>query len=220
MRDIKGLLESVSVDNRGAFERFYNLYYDQVFRFAYYCLGEKEACREVVTDVFFSVWQSRKRLKDIDNIDTYLYISVRNESFRFQARNKDLNRVSLNELLPLMEEEDDGSPEEHLELKEMREMLDKAIDELPEKCRLVFLMSREEGLKTKEIAEILSVQESTGFEPTTLTAYISATSLSKFQIGNETVTIFRCWACQTLTAVCLPNFRVQRYGFLLKLANI
>ena len=41
------------------------------------------------------------------------------------------------------------------------EMLDKAIDELPEKCRLVFLMSREEGLKTKEIAEILSVQEST-----------------------------------------------------------
>ena len=131
------------------------------FRFAYYCLGEKEACREVVTDVFFSVWQSRKRLKDIDNIDTYLYISVRNEAFRFQARNKDLNRVSLNELLPLMEEEDEGSPEEHLELKEMREMLDKAIDELPEKCRLVFLMSREEGLKTKEIAEILSVQEST-----------------------------------------------------------
>ena len=72
VRDIKGLLESVSVDNRGAFERFYNLYYDQVFRFAYYCLGEKEACREVVTDVFFSVWQSRKRLKDIDNIDTKL----------------------------------------------------------------------------------------------------------------------------------------------------
>lgn len=60
----------------------------------------------------------------------------------------------------------------------------------------------------------------TGFEPTTLTAYISATLLSKFQIGNETVTIFRCWVCPTLTAVCLPNFRVQRYGFLLKLANI
>lgn len=42
-QDIKGLLESVSIDHRGAFERFYNLYYDQVFRFAYYCLGEKEA---------------------------------------------------------------------------------------------------------------------------------------------------------------------------------
>ena len=62
--------------------------------------------------------------------------------------------------------------------------------------------------------------ERQGFEPITLTAYISATLLSKFQIGNETVTIFRCWACPTLTAVCLPNFRVQRYGILLKLANI
>ncbi len=39
-------------------------------------------------------------------------------------------------------------------------------------------------------------------------------------LEEETVTIFRCWACPTLTAVCLPNFRVQRYGFLLKLANI
>ncbi len=67
---------------------------------------------------------------------------------------------------------------------------------------------------------LLIEAERQGFEPTTLTAYISATSLSKFQIGNETVTIFRCWACPTLTAVCLPNFRVQRYGFLLKLANI
>ena len=67
---------------------------------------------------------------------------------------------------------------------------------------------------------LLIEAERQGFEPITLTAYISATLLSKFQIGNETVTIFRCWACPTLTAVCLPNFRVQRYGFLLKLANI
>lgn len=57
---------------------------------------------------------------------------------------------------------------------------------------------------------LVSSAESGGFEPITLTAYISATLLSKFQIGNETVTIFRRWACPTLTAVCLPNFRVQR----------
>lgn len=161
LQDIKGLLFSVSIDNRGAFERFYNLYYDQVFRFAYYCLGEKEACREVVADVFFSVWQSRKRLRDIENIDTYLYIVVRNEALRYQARNRDFNQISLSDVLSLEEEGDDGSPERHLELKEMREILGQAIDELPEKCRIIFLMSREEGLKTKEIAQILSIQEST-----------------------------------------------------------
>lgn len=48
------------------------------------------------------------------------------------------------------------------------------------------------------------------FEPITLTTYATMSYIPKFQIGNETVTIFRRWACPTLTAVCLPNFRVQR----------
>lgn len=54
------------------------------------------------------------------------------------------------------------------------------------------------------------LQEREGFEPITLTAYATMSYIPKFQIGNETVTIFRRWACPTLTAVCLPNFRVQR----------
>ena len=58
------------------------------------------------------------------------------------------------------------------------------------------------------------------FEPITLTTYATMSYIPKFQIGNETVTIFRRWACPTLTAVCLPNFRIQRYCILLKLANI
>ena len=62
-QNIMNLLSSVSSDGRGAFEHFYNLYYDQVFRFAYYCLGEKEACKEVVSDVFFSIWKPKARLK-------------------------------------------------------------------------------------------------------------------------------------------------------------
>lgn len=91
-------------------------------------------------------------------------------------------------------------------------------------CKLSYYMLKDkiqaESIVSDVIFHLWEIRENLGFEPTTLTAYISATSLSKFQIGNETVTIFRCWACPTLTAVCLPNFRVQRYGFLLKLANI
>lgn len=160
--NIKNLLRSVAADGRGAFERFYNLYYDEVFRFAYYFLRDKEACREVVTDVFFSVWQSRKKLCDVSNINTYLYIAVRNESFRYQEKNHGFSNMSLEDIHSLTENcGEDESPEDQLESKEMREKLNRAIDELPEKCRLIFLMLREEGLKTKEIAEILSIQEST-----------------------------------------------------------
>mgnify|MGYP000710110660 FL=1 len=159
-QNIKNLLSSVSSDGRGAFERFYNLYYDQVFRFAYYCLGEKEACKAVVSDVFFSIWKSKARLKEIDNIDTYLYITVRNEALRHIARSNSVNKIQMDQLYSF-EPEEEATPEGMLESQEMRELFNLAIDELPEKCRLIFLMIREEGLSTKEVAKILSIQEST-----------------------------------------------------------
>ncbi len=159
-QNIKNLLSSVSSDGRGAFERFYNLYYDQVFRFAYYCLGEKETCKEVVSDVFFSIWKSKVRLKEIDNIDTYLYITVRNEALRHISRSNSVNKIQMDQLYSF-EPEEEATPEGMLESQEMRELFNLAIDELPEKCRLIFLMIREEGLSTKEVAKILSIQEST-----------------------------------------------------------
>ena len=159
-QNIMNLLSSVSSDGRGAFERFYNLYYDQVFRFAYYCLGEKEAYKEVVSDVFFSIWKSKARLKEIDNIDTYLYITVRNEALRHISRSNSVNKIQMDQLCSF-EPEEEATPEGMLESQEMRELLNLAIDELPEKCRLIFLMIREEGLSTKEVAKILSIQEST-----------------------------------------------------------
>ena len=159
-QNIKNLLSSVSSDGRGAFERFYNLYYDQVFRFAYYCLGEKEACKEVVSDVLFSIWKSKARLKEIDNIDTYLYITVRNEALRHISRSNSVNKIQMDQLYSF-EPEEEATPEGMLESQEMRELFNLAIDELPEKCRLIFLMIREEGLSTKGVAKILSIQEST-----------------------------------------------------------
>ena len=121
-QNIKNLLSSVSSDGRGAFERFYNLYYDQVFRFAYYCLGEKEACKEVVSDVFFSIWKSKARLKEIDNIDTYLYITVRNEALRHISRSNSVNKIQMDQLYSF-EPEEEATPEGMLESQEMRELL-------------------------------------------------------------------------------------------------
>lgn len=161
MLDIDNLLNQVSTDNRIAFDRFYNLYYEQVFRVSYYFLRDKEACREVVTDVFFSIWQSRQKLKDIKNMDTYLYTVVRNESVRYQNRNMNSSHCSLDELSLQLEDRKEDSPEEQMVTREMTTLLNQAIHELPEKCRLIFLMSREEGLKSREIAELLSISEST-----------------------------------------------------------
>lgn len=159
--DISHLVHSVSEDNRSAFNMLYQVYYDEVFRFAYYFLKNKEACREVVSDVFFSVWQSRKRLKDITNLEAYFYIVTRNESMRYLSKSRSYDMLSLDDIPIQLEDHGSSSPEEKLVDSEIETLLTQVINELPEKCRLIFLMARQEGLKPKEIGEILSISEST-----------------------------------------------------------
>jgi RNA polymerase sigma-70 factor (ECF subfamily) len=159
--ETKLLLEMIADSRQDAFSRFYNLYYDRVFRFAFYFLKEEDACREVITNVFLSVWQSRKKMKDVANIETYLYVSTRNESRRFQMHRKNVNTVSLDEVPLQLETYQEASAEEQMITSEMETLLTREVNRLPEKCRVIFLLSREEGLTPKQIAEILSIQEST-----------------------------------------------------------
>ncbi|MBB4622274.1 MULTISPECIES: RNA polymerase sigma-70 factor [Parabacteroides] len=159
--DIKTLLKMVADDNRLAFNMFYDLYYDQIFRFSYYFLKDTEACREVVAETFFSIWQSRLKLKDIENIETYLFVTVRNEATRYLSRSSKSRFVLLEDTTLQLTARENESPEDKLLMEEMERILNRVIDELPEKCRLIFLLARQEGLKPKEIAERLSINEST-----------------------------------------------------------
>lgn len=82
-KKLNDLLISVSENDDYAFRVFYDLYYQSIFRFTYYFLRNKEACGEVVSNVFVAIWKSRVSLRRISNIDAYLYIVARNESNRY-----------------------------------------------------------------------------------------------------------------------------------------
>lgn len=159
--DINNLVQSVSEDNRRAFNLLYEVYYEEVFRMAFYFLQNKEACREVVLDVFFSVWQSRKKLREISNLEAYLYIVTRNEAIRFQNKKRNHQYLSIEDIPIRLEVKEEATPEEALVDREIEELLTQVINQLPEKCRLIFLMARQQGLKPKEIGQILSISEST-----------------------------------------------------------
>jgi RNA polymerase sigma-70 factor (ECF subfamily) len=151
----------ISQGNRKAFDRFYHFYYEQVFRFAFYFLKDKGACSEVLTNVFLSIWKSWDKVTDVTNIETYLYVATRNEANRYLKNNIRHQHVSIDEIPLQFDVSNDPSPENQLLTKEMEALLNRVVAELPEKSRLVFLMVRQEGLKPKEIAEILSISEIT-----------------------------------------------------------
>ena len=144
VKDIHSLLEMIQQENRLAFNMFYEMYYDQVFRYAYYFLKDVESCREVVADVFFAVWQSRQRLKDIENLETYLFVCVRNEVSRYNKKQNRHSDISLDELPVQLEILEEESPYEKVSYQEMEQLLGEIIGKLPEKCRLIFLMARQE----------------------------------------------------------------------------
>ncbi|WP_080905695.1 RNA polymerase sigma factor [Parabacteroides sp. Marseille-P3160] len=159
--EIEQLIYLISQDDQKAFESFYHHYYEQIFRFCFYLLKEKEACREVVSNVFFSAWQSRKKLPEVRNMETYLYVATRNEVNRYLSQSSGFRETSLGEIPMQYEASDDPSPEEELQRKELSGLISRFVSELPERCRVIFLLTHQDGLKPKEIAEILSISEST-----------------------------------------------------------
>lgn len=166
-KDLNDLLISVSESDEYAFRVFYDLYYRSIFRFTYYFLRNKEACGEVVSKVFVAIWKSRVSLRRINDIDAYLYVVARNESQRYlrecraQRRHLSFEEIPVSVLDRDSPPLDGEAPDSRLIESELEELICRLVNDLPERCRTVFLLNRQERLSSREIAEILSVSEST-----------------------------------------------------------
>ena len=134
------------------FERFYKRQHPALLHFANYLINSKEDALEIVNDVFISVWNKKDTLQLNDNLKSYLFTSVKNSCINFQKK----NRLKFSEL----SDEDGASAykaDEGLEIKELNNDLEKALSLLPPKCKQVFLMSRVDGLKYQQIADMLDL---------------------------------------------------------------
>lgn len=153
------LLYKIAGGDEEAFRIFYDSYYLQVYRFASYFADSSLLIEEVVSDVFCIIWEYRKKLSEIDSFDKYLYTITKNRALYYLRKESKITFTELEAVSNTLS--DDIDPEYIATDRELTTSLKQAIDELPERCRLIFLMAREEGLKYKEIAEILSISEKT-----------------------------------------------------------
>lgn len=158
---IDELVALVGQNNQRAFDTFYHLYYEQVSHVAYYYVKDVGACREVVSNVFFSVWKSRRSLAEVRNLSSYLYTMTKHASLHYLSQNSNEHNVSLSELSVPLDIKSESSPEVDIITSELEDTLNRIVNSLPEKCRIIFMMSREEGIGNKEIAARLDISEST-----------------------------------------------------------
>ncbi len=135
------------------FESHYEEWSEAVFRFLYYKIGDKELCEDLVHDVFVKYW-NRIEIDEIRNIKNYLFTIARNLMINEVRHQKVILKYQQNFTLGSID-----SPHFELETSEFKRRLENAISNLPEGQREVFLMNRIEGLKYREIAELLQISQ-------------------------------------------------------------
>jgi RNA polymerase sigma-70 factor (ECF subfamily) len=139
----------------------YNLFHKKLQHFAKTIIRSDEIAEEVVDDVFVKLWNNREKITEIDNITVYLYIAVKNQSLNALAR-KARQLVSESfDYLDIEIEKAIGDPAQLMITEEIMHRMQKAVDELPPRCKMVFKLVREDGLKYKEVAQILNISVNT-----------------------------------------------------------
>lgn len=143
-----------------AFKELYLAYFDRLFKFAFSILHSSEFAEEAVNDVFLNIWQKRNTLKNIQSLTNYLFISTKNTSFNYLSKFRKERNTTLDDVLVRFEI-DELTPETAFFTAEVRSEIEHAINQLPPKTKLVFQMAKVEGLKYKEIAQILDISVNT-----------------------------------------------------------
>ncbi|HEY4936311.1 MAG TPA: RNA polymerase sigma-70 factor [Puia sp.] len=150
----------LSAGDQIALKALYDRYSSKLFQLAFAIVRSKEMAEEVVEDVFIKVWKKRIQLGRIENFTFYLYVMTKNCSRDYLRKYGNKKSINLDEVaLPFYRV--DATPEDLMITEEVINQINKAINELPTKCRLIFKLVKEDGLKYREVAELLHLNRKT-----------------------------------------------------------
>lgn len=137
-----------------AVDQLFNKYYGDLCRKAFSILNNKVISEDIVQDVFFKLWKNRKKIHIQTSIKAYLNRMVFNESISYLRKNKELIDFS-DEFV--VEDVDSNFADNKINQKELKSIIDNAINKLPPACKTIFLLSRIDELTYKQIAEKLDL---------------------------------------------------------------
>mgnify|MGYP001804222487 CR=1 FL=1 len=142
-----------------AFERLFTRYYNSLLNLALGIIKDEAVAEEQVQDVFVKLWERRSCLKPVTKLFSYLVICVRNRCYNYIRDEKVEQKYVSHQLQQYRHEIFNESYDQYDEV--LIGKLHQAIDQMPEKCKEVFKLSRFEGLSHKQIAEHLSISTKT-----------------------------------------------------------
>ncbi|MFT4022707.1 MAG: RNA polymerase sigma-70 factor [Flavihumibacter sp.] len=156
--DENRLLRQLATGDHHAFRIIYDHYWSKVFALALRKTGNSAEAEEIVQEIFTDLWQRQGRLQIQKTLSHYLSTAVKYkviDLFEKQAVRQRFRRSELAQLPAT------ASLPDYVRIKELKDSIAALTNALPEKCRLVFQLSRQEGLNHEEIANKLNISTKT-----------------------------------------------------------
>ncbi len=153
MKTNPNIWPQIQKGNQKAFEQLFLQLYEPLIIFAAKYHNDYEDQREVVQEVFADLWCKREQTHIQSSLKAYLYRAVRNKCLN----NIKHLQVRANHAAEVIHTSPIGKSNEELEAKELQAKIQETLDGMPERTQEVFRLSREQGLKYKEIAELLEI---------------------------------------------------------------
>lgn len=153
------LVKRLQENEEQALTIIYKEYWEIMYVAAYNLVKDRSVCEDIVQEVFISLWQRRAKLQIKTSLKSYLYTSTVYKVYDHFSKNK---KMLKDELFDNFENKiETSNPETKLMHEELIHLLDSIIDTLPDKCKEVYKLSRENMLSNKEIAEQLNISQRT-----------------------------------------------------------
>lgn len=156
------LIQQLKDGNEKVFEQIVKSYWPRLYAFANIYVINKEAAKEIVQDTFLVLWSQRKYLEDNTCLITYLMVVSRNKCLNYLKSLQlhtipidDLNEYTVYQRSNVYVLEDDSL--EILITKELAQAIATSLEKLPAQTKEIFMLSRYNGLKNKEIADQLGI---------------------------------------------------------------
>ncbi len=155
------LLQQLKLGSQTAFDALFRMLHPTLCLFAKRLVGglPKGQAEEIVQDAFLKLWQRRADFSELSAVKGFLYIATRNACLNSIEKESVRHRKHA-QYVYTIDEVEDTVVEEMIYAEVLRKVA-QAIETLPEQCRRIINMAYEEGLTSKEIAQVLNITVST-----------------------------------------------------------
>jgi RNA polymerase sigma-70 factor (ECF subfamily) len=153
--------QGIYAGNEQSLAELYRVFSKRLHHFARVITRSPEVAEEIVEDVFVKLWSNRHRINEVENLTVYLYVAVKNRSLNaISQKASELIKAPFDDL-DIEAAQVVSDPYNLLVTAEMMKRMQQAVDNLPPRCKMIFKLVREDGLKHREVAEILNISHNT-----------------------------------------------------------